>query len=155
VGTILGLNDGRIDSDGNALGIVVGVRLMLGPLLGAEEGSLLVVGTSLGFFVGDSDTVGNMLDLKDGAIDLDGNPLGSVVGVRLLPGPILGAEEGSMNIDGVYECLIDGSLDGSGGDGGGVLLTDGSGLASIGLRLGFLVGKCETDADGSELTVGW
>ena len=33
------------------------------------------------------------------------------------------------------------------------VLTDGSVLTSMGWRLGFSVGKCETD--GSELTLGW
>ena len=48
MGTILGLNDGRIDSDGNTLGTVVGVRLMLGRMLGAEEGSIDIDGSDEG-----------------------------------------------------------------------------------------------------------
>eukprot|EP00978_Attheya_sp_CCMP212_P046398 scaffold390585_cov47-Attheya_sp.AAC.1 len=34
VGNILGLKDGSIDSEGNVLGSVVGIRLKLGPMLG-------------------------------------------------------------------------------------------------------------------------
>eukprot|EP00978_Attheya_sp_CCMP212_P027204 scaffold90936_cov89-Attheya_sp.AAC.4 len=36
---ILDFNDGAIDSDGNPLGSVVGVRLSIGPMLDTEEGS--------------------------------------------------------------------------------------------------------------------
>ena len=39
MGAILGLNDGPIDLDGNAVGTLVGVRLILGSVLGVVEGS--------------------------------------------------------------------------------------------------------------------
>ena len=48
MGTILGLNDGRIESDGNKLGTVVGVRLMLGRRVGADEGSTDIDGPDEG-----------------------------------------------------------------------------------------------------------
>jgi hypothetical protein len=48
VGTKLGLNDGRIDSDGNTLGTVVGARLMLGRMVGVEDGSTDIDGPDEG-----------------------------------------------------------------------------------------------------------
>eukprot|EP00978_Attheya_sp_CCMP212_P011639 scaffold28836_cov67-Attheya_sp.AAC.5 len=61
--------DGPIDPDGNSLGAVVGVRLILGPMLGVDTGSTEIDGvdeglidgtirdveTSLGFRLGDNE----------------------------------------------------------------------------------------------------
>eukprot|EP00978_Attheya_sp_CCMP212_P026710 scaffold88369_cov72-Attheya_sp.AAC.6 len=74
VGTILG-GDVPIDSEGNSLGSVVGVRLMLGPMLDTEKGSIDIDGVDEVLVVGSK-----ILDFKDGAIDSDGNPLDSVIG---------------------------------------------------------------------------
>eukprot|EP00978_Attheya_sp_CCMP212_P030311 scaffold111021_cov33-Attheya_sp.AAC.2 len=58
VGTILGVRDGPIDSDGNPLVSVVGVGLSLGPMLGAEEGSMDIDGVDDGLVDGPILTVG-------------------------------------------------------------------------------------------------
>eukprot|EP00978_Attheya_sp_CCMP212_P013487 scaffold33915_cov72-Attheya_sp.AAC.3 len=54
VGNILDVKDGAMDSDGNPLGSVVGVGLLLllGPMLGAEEGSMDIDGTDEGLIDG-------------------------------------------------------------------------------------------------------
>eukprot|EP00978_Attheya_sp_CCMP212_P006895 scaffold16096_cov64-Attheya_sp.AAC.3 len=88
----------------------------------------------------------------DGPIDADGIPLIFVVGEILSLGPML---DGSV---GGALAPSDGRIDMSGPfvglcDGGVVVLTDGSVLSSVGLKLGFSVVKYNTD--GSELTLGW
>eukprot|EP00978_Attheya_sp_CCMP212_P006457 scaffold14772_cov73-Attheya_sp.AAC.2 len=154
-GETLGSKDGYTLSL-DKLGSVVGILLSLGPMLGAEGGSMdidvvdeglfdgpiLCVGGSLEFSLGESDTVDSKLPLKEGPIDADGIPLIFVVGEILTLGPMLGLEPGSNDFDGCNE-----------GDGGVVVITDGSVLTSVGLTLGSSVGKCKTD--GSELTFGW
>jgi hypothetical protein len=128
VGSKLPLEDGPIDDDGISLSFVVGEILTLGPVLGAEIGS--------------SDLDGCNEELRDGI----------VLSVELS----LGFSLGKTDTVGGALALNDGCIDTSGPlvgfwDGGVVMLTDGSVLPSLGLKLGFSVGKCKTD--GSELTL--
>jgi hypothetical protein len=52
VGNILDFKDGAIDSDGNPLGSVVCVGLLLGPMLDAEDGSIDTDGVDEALIIG-------------------------------------------------------------------------------------------------------
>jgi hypothetical protein len=66
VGNILDFKDGAIDSDGNPLCSVVGVRLSLGPMLGTEEGSVDIDGVDEGLIDSPILCVGGSLEYSLG-----------------------------------------------------------------------------------------
>jgi hypothetical protein len=103
-----------------------------------------------------------MLGLETGSNELDGcneglldclvlsvsagPPLGFWIGEDGSVAGALGLSDGRIDTSGPLVGLCDCGC-------GGVVLTDGSVLTSVGLKLSFSVGKCKTD--GSELTLGW
>jgi hypothetical protein len=170
---MLGIAEGSVDIDGVDEGLIDGPILSVsvgGSLefslgesdtvsskLPLKDGLIDADGIPLIFVVGEILTLGPMLGLETGSNDLDGCNEGLLDGLVLSVGPSLGFSLGKADSVGGALALNDGCIDTSGTlvgfiDGVVVVLTDGSVLTSVGLTLGFSVGKWETD--GSVLTLG-